>query len=79
MGNTKTMMYKEVPVENNIKDAAKAETKRIIDQQSTPSLLWVLVKRHKVGLLATGNVILVLNWAIPQWTTIAKSLLSSLI
>lgn len=37
------------------------------------SLLWVLVHRHRVGLLFVGNVILVLNWAIPAWPQIVRS------
>lgn len=45
------------------------------EQLSTTRLLWILVTRHKVALLALGNVILVLNWAIPEWTEIVKSLI----
>ena len=41
---------------------------------STSRLVWILVKRHKVALLAIGNVILVLNWALPEWPEFVKSL-----
>lgn len=44
------------------------------NQLGTPSLLWLLVKRHKVAILAIGNVILVLNWAIPAWPQIIRSI-----
>lgn len=37
-------------------------------------LLWILVNRHKVGILLVGNIVLVLNWAIPEWPTIVRSL-----
>lgn len=47
------------------------------DQLSTASLIWLLVKRHKVAILALGNIILVLNWAIPAWFDIVLSLFSS--
>lgn len=40
----------------------------------TSSLIWLLIKRHKVGLLSVGNVILLLNWAVPAWPEIVKSL-----
>lgn len=48
---------------------------RIAEDLSTGRLLWILVKRHKVALLATGNVILVLNWMVPQWPQIVRSLI----
>lgn len=44
------------------------------EQVATHRLLWIVLKRHRVGLLAAGNVVLVLNWAIPAWPEIIKSL-----
>ena len=52
----------------------KAITLKVVSQVSTHSLLWILVKRHKVALLTIGNVVLVLNWMIPAWPTIVRSL-----
>lgn len=45
------------------------------EQLPTLKLSWLLVKRHKVAILAGGNVVLVLNWAVPQWVVIVKSLI----
>ena len=50
--------------------AVKNEKQRILDDYGTFYILWHLVKRHKVFLLAIGNIILVLNWAVPEWTNI---------
>jgi hypothetical protein len=40
----------------------------------TYRLLWIIIVRHKVAILAIGNIILVLNWAVPAWPEIVKSL-----
>jgi hypothetical protein len=60
------------------KGASKGTGKRVAiksaESLSTSRLLWILVTRHKVALLALGNIVLVLNWAIPEWTTIVVSL-----
>lgn len=52
----------------------KSVATKYANQMSTSSLIWLLVKRHKMGLLVTGNIILVLNWAIPEWVNILVSL-----
>lgn len=49
------------------KPNGKATALKIAGQVGTPSLLWLLTKRHKVALLAIGNIVLVLNWAFPEW------------
>lgn len=41
---------------------------------NTSSLVWLLVKRHKIAILAAGNVVLVLNTLVPEWPTIVRSL-----
>ncbi len=61
-----------------------AGTKKVVDGKavaikaaemlSTSRLIWLLVKRHKVAILAAGNIILVLNWAIPEWPNMVRSL-----
>lgn len=55
--------------------STKQTAVKIASQLSTRSILWLLVKRHKVLILATGNIILVLNWTIPAWPEIIKSML----
>ena len=40
----------------------------------TPTLIWLIVKRHRVGLLLVGNIILLLNLIIPQWFSILLAL-----
>lgn len=47
---------------------------KMAERLSTGRLIWLLVKRHKVGLLAIGNIVLVLNWVFPAWTTFVSSL-----
>lgn len=75
MSATKTVdgMHYEATGTKRVKDNKGAMLK-IADQLGTHSLIWLLVKRHKVAILATGNVVLVLNWAIPEWPTILRSL-----
>lgn len=56
--------------------AVNGEKQRILNNFSTPYILWHIVKRHKVALLAIGNIILLLNWAVPAWTSILSALLN---
>lgn len=75
MPQTKTIdgMRYEAAGTKRIKDG-KTATIKVAEQLGTASLIWVLVKRHKVGLLAIGNVLLVLNWIFPEWPELVKSL-----
>lgn len=57
----------------NIKDVNNVAIK-MAERLTTPRLLWILVKRHKVGLLAVGNIVLVLNYVFPAWPTFVQSL-----
>lgn len=57
------------------KGTAKKQAIKIADQLGTGSLVWLLVKRHKVALLAIGNVVLLLNWAFPEWPQLVKSII----
>lgn len=47
---------------------------KMAQQLATSRLVWLLVKRHKVAILAIGNIILVLNWAFPAWPTFVRSM-----
>jgi hypothetical protein len=54
-------------VTGNKKINTKTAATTMAQTLSTTSLIWLLVKRHKVQLLAVGNIVLVLNWAFPAW------------
>jgi hypothetical protein len=56
------------------KPNGKTMALKVAGQVGTASLLWLLVKRHKVGLLAIGNIVLLLNWAFPEWPQIVLGL-----
>lgn len=74
MSDTKTvdgMTYEHIGAR---KINSKRAATKAAEMLSTSAILWLLVKRHKVAILATGNVILVLNWAIPAWPNIVRSL-----
>ena len=59
--------------------ASKGTGKRVAiksaEQLSTARLLWIIVVRHKIFLLAIGNVILVLNYIFPAWFDLVLSLI----
>lgn len=77
-----SLTKQEVPASAYIKTgnklASKGNSKRVAiklaEELSTSRLLWIVTKRHKTGLLAIGNIVLVLNWAFPEWTQLVKSL-----
>lgn len=70
------LQYEETPVSTKpSKVAIKKAGTQVLNNFSTPRLLWHIVKRHKVALLALGNIVLVLNWAVPEWTAIVLGLL----
>lgn len=49
--------------------------KSAVVNHSTLYTLWLLALKHKVGLLAVGNIILVLNWALPEWPAMVLGLI----
>lgn len=69
---SKAMSY-ELTNGTKISDT-KAVLIKSAQELSSLRLVWILLTRHKVGLLTVGNIILVLNWAIPAWPQIVKSL-----
>jgi hypothetical protein len=70
------MTYEETPISKKPSGAAiKKARKLTLDSYSTSAMLWHLVKRHKVALLAIGNIVLVLNWALPEWTSMVLGLI----
>lgn len=70
----KAMAYEDMPIKVS-KGAGRRSVVKQLDALGTPTILWHLAKRHKVGLLAVGNIILVLNWAFPAWTELVKPVL----
>lgn len=49
------------------KGTGKRAAIKVAERLSTPRLLWIVVTRHKVGLLSIGNIILILNFIFPAW------------
>lgn len=58
---------------NHAAIARKAYRKAVNDRSSVYTL-YLLAAKHKIGLLAIGNIILVLNWAFPAWPEVIKSI-----
>lgn len=54
--------------------AVKKAVAKELDQFNTSRILWYLVKRHKLAISVTLNVILIVNWALPAWPSIVRSL-----
>lgn len=46
---------------------AKKAYKQAVNNRSTTYTLWLLAVKHRVALLAIGNIVLVLNFALPEW------------
>lgn len=67
LAKTDGMAYEASGTKTPSKNTGKRAALKMADQLGTPSLTWLLVKRHKVALLALGNIILVMNWMLPEW------------
>jgi len=46
-----------------------------VTRHSTIYTLWLLANKHKIVLLAVGNVILVANWVFPEWPQLVLGLI----
>jgi hypothetical protein len=59
----KAMEYEKTAISTKLngKEARLNELNRI----GTPSILWYVVKRHKVGLLITSNIVLAILYLFP--------------
>lgn len=73
--NSDGMKYEPSGTKTLSKGVVKKQLLKAGDQLPTYSLLWLVIKRHKVVLLGVGNVVLILNWAMPQWTELLKAVL----
>jgi hypothetical protein len=70
------MTYEKTPIKkSDTSTISKNIAVKAASTLSTPRILLLLANRHKVALLATGNIVLVLNWAIPAWPEMVKSLI----
>jgi hypothetical protein len=79
-----SLVKTEVPASAYIKTGKKEASdltsilrkayKKEVDRRSSIYTLWLLAVKHKVGLLMVGNIILVLNWAMPEWPQVIMSL-----
>lgn len=49
--------------------------KKLVRRHSTIYTLWLLAVKHRVGLLAAGNIILVANWIFPEWPQLVLGLI----
>lgn len=67
--------YIKTPVKNNIKDASKQETERILKNIDAWAVLWHLVKRHKFGLVTTWAVTITALYVFPPLPYIIISLI----
>lgn len=73
--NTDGIKYEIAGHKEPSKNTAKRQLLKVANELGTLSLLWLVVKRHKVVLLSVGNIVLVLNWVMPSWTEIVKSII----
>lgn len=68
------MDYEQTKVNNNVKAASSKMLQLAASKLSTGSLIWLLVKRHKVGLLITSNALLLISFVFPPWLDMIISL-----
>jgi hypothetical protein len=68
--------YELTPVKTgNVHKQARKAYQREVAYQNTWFTLWLLLCKHKVGVLITMNVLWVLNWALPAWPQMVASVL----
>lgn len=65
------MTYEKEKVKPTSKDK---ETMHELRRISTAKIIWFLVKRHKTGLLITGNIVFGALFFVPQLPTMIVSL-----
>lgn len=72
---SQAMQYEAAGSKKASKGAGKRATIKLAEQLSTPSLIWLLVKRHKVAILAIGNLVLLANFIFPEWPQLVLGLI----
>jgi len=68
------MKYEEAPVKNNTKAAGKSLTIKAAEQLSTSRLLFIVLKRHKFGLVVTWAAVITAVWMFPPLPDLVLSL-----
>lgn len=67
------MDYEETPVKKS-KGLGKVTALKAAEQLGTSTLLWLVVKRHKVGLMGTWAVIMTILYVFPAAPDVLLSL-----
>jgi hypothetical protein len=57
------------------RDGLKNYQQRELSKISTGKLVWHLVKRHKLAISVIINIYFIVNWALPMWPSIVKSII----
>jgi hypothetical protein len=65
----------DAPSKVDGRTVAKKAYKQAVNRHSTIYTLWLLAVKHKVGLLMVGNIILVMNFILPEWPQMALGLI----
>lgn len=69
------MKYEELPKSKH----TNKDVKRIVNSQlndfSTFAMIFAIINRHKLAISIAINILFIVNWAIPQWLTIIRSLI----
>lgn len=68
------MKLEETEVKNNTHEAARKAYRKAVTERNTFYTLGLLVLKHKMPILITGNVLLIMNWAFPQWFELVRVL-----
>lgn len=63
------------PLKVDGRTVAKKAYRQAVNNRSTIYTLWLLAVKHRLALLAIGNIILVLNWALPEWPQMVLGLI----
>lgn len=68
------MKYEETPVKNNTKAAGKGLQIKAAEQLSSSRLLFIVVKRHKFGLVVTWAAVVTAVYMFPPLPDVILSL-----
>lgn len=70
----KNMAYEPAKLTKPKGDSVRRALLSEADRLGTPTILWFLVKRHKVGLLITSNIVMVILYVFPFTPSLVLSL-----
>jgi hypothetical protein len=73
------MQYEKTPVSKTSSKDVKRVTKTMkanaLNNVSTSRMLVTIIRRHKLAISVFINILFIVNWAIPQFWTIIRSLI----